>query len=500
MSEETRSRQAATSARWWMPLPYTLGRGDEDVRVISRSAFGVYVQLLLSAHARGTIDHMPFVNHHDGLGTIGVVAMREGDLAGGESVREDVDDLIDAGYVTIDETARAIRLHRGLEASRATLDPSPMQPQVTVNARASSPAIHTVNQVETPKKRRARATSLTPSHAATLRNARWYFDHRTTRPRGPWKDAPAGMTFDAWLSTPDGERWSTEKGLHVASTATVGAEAGVAEVAVATPATDDGNALHTTVATPATASVANVGNALQRLGNALQRPPSLTLSPSENTEEKDQTTPCNARVGESVATPDVAEVCNALQKSATPRVATRTILVASEAPITATEFNVAVRERLGARIRPLGLMELEQFGMALEHVSARWSEQAGETVSRDHWIAFIAWLDKGGDEGRGGLSWWKQGKPSLGWLLRGSNLADKFDEAMDWWPERRKRLAALNAPKAPAAARADAATTATISDEDRAAAVAVATKGAAEFRARFGKGRSLAMPHTTETR
>lgn len=484
-----------------MPVPYTIGRGDEDVRVISRSAFGVYVQLLLSAHARGTIDHVPFVNHHDGLGTVGVVAIREGDLPGGESVREDVEDLIDAGYVTLDETLRVIRLHRGLEACRAIVETSPTQTQDA--PRTPNTTTTTEAKVDAPKKRRARSAGVAPSHAATLRNARWYFEHRDTRPRGPWKDAPAGMSFEAWLSTRDGVTWSSERGINAASTADATPSV-ASDVAVATPASDVCNALPEIVATPATSSVADSGNALQTPGNALQRPPSLTLSPSENKEENTKQQRArevgNALQQTEAATPATSSVANSgnaatatLQRQ---RVATPTT---SPAPITATEFDAAVRERLGARIRPLGLMELDQFGMALEHVSERWSEQAREPVSREHWMAFVAWLDKGGDEGRGGLSWWKQGKPSLGWLLRGSNLADKFDEAMDWWPERRKRLAAQNAPKATVAARADA-SVATISEQERAAAQAVAIKGAAEFRARFGKGRAPAMAHTTETR
>ena len=339
--------------------------------------------------------------------------------------------------------------------------PGPAAPRAAAKT-ASAPAPKAANG--------ARSTS--PADA--LRNARWYFKRRS---RAPWKDVPADVTFEAWLASPEGVAWRAARGLDAPTAATVAElPEGVASVAVAP--------LQTVAATPATATAATVegvadrcetvaatalqtvaevrngvaatvGNGVAEVRNAVAGPPSPTPSPSEKTEKKDQTNQTSdAREGGGGGVHDLSATAgngvaatvgngNASQRHTVAATATATATATprnGNAPISATELDALIRKHLGNRVRPLRLMEIEAFDHLMEFVSERWSEANREPVTAAHWHAFVAWLDKGGDDGMGGLSWWKQGKPPMSWLMRETNLADKFDEAMSWWPSRRKHL------------------------------------------------------------
>jgi len=348
-----------------------------------------------------------------------------------------------------------------------------------VRCEPSSPA-------PTPRPRVAAKTTTEPAPRATsvarckspadvLRNARWYFKRRS---RAPWKDVPADVTFEAWLASPEGVAWQVARGLDLPTSATVTAPpegvAGVAEAPAPTVAEDAPAPLPTVAATVATATAATVEGVADRcetvaatalqtvaevrngvaatVGNGVAGSPSLTLSPSEKTEKKDQTNQTSdAREGgvvglvaspataatATVATPRNGNGGNASQRPpvATPR--------NGNAPLTAVEFNDLARKTLGTRFEPLRLEDFEALDFLIGMVSERWGEANNETVTVAHWRAFIAWLDKGGDTGQGGLSWWSKGSPYLSFFVKGSNLHRYFDMAMSWWPARRKHLDAV---------------------------------------------------------
>jgi len=90
----------------WVPVVTSL-ESDPRLRVVSRAARGVLLHLLLRADALGAI---PYVNHHDGPGTIGVIAWAERDGDPGLAVASEVQQLVAVGLLRLDDAARVLTL------------------------------------------------------------------------------------------------------------------------------------------------------------------------------------------------------------------------------------------------------------------------------------------------------------------------------------------------------------------------------------------------------
>lgn len=158
---------------WWVPFPLDF-LSDPRVQVLPLSAQGVLTRLVLQA--RGG-DVLPYVNHHDALGTVAVIALREGAPADARaSVGDEVDRLRDAGLLTWDDAARTLSLHLSAAA--------PPRP------RGASPVVRTK-----PSDHAERATSRADRH---------YFARRQRQ----WRDVPADVTWEAWLASPEGVAWT----------------------------------------------------------------------------------------------------------------------------------------------------------------------------------------------------------------------------------------------------------------------------------------------------
>ena len=163
---------------WWVPFPFDF-LADPRVKVLSLAARGVLASLIVQA--RGG-DRVPYVNHHDAVGTVAVIALREGAPADAQAaVGAEVDALRRADLLSWDDTARELRLHLTAAAPPRA---RPAEPTTSPRATRTKPS-------DDPAR-------------STLRTHQFYFRKRLRQ----WRDVPEGVTWEAWFATPEGQAWS----------------------------------------------------------------------------------------------------------------------------------------------------------------------------------------------------------------------------------------------------------------------------------------------------
>lgn len=348
---------------WWVQFPLDF-LSDPRVQVLPLSAQGLLTRLILHGLKRGG-NVIPYVNHHDALGTVAVIGLREGAPADAEaSVGDDFRKMADAGLLSWDDDARELRTHLSSASPPRARGADPMP----VRTKPSDEA--------------ARVTSRADQH---------YFEKRQRF----WKHVPAGVTWEAWLASAEGQSWLTRpRGRGVAT----------AQRPATAPATP--------LATPP----------CNTAGNAPATPlPSHTL-PSEKDREKETShtelqrlaTPPATATQQGVAT-EVATEGEAGGR-ATPRAGTFDLLGLAAGEVMAV-LRARCRRRLtlsgeGALLGPLQRLVSE--------LSAHDGWGLGDYEVLGDWIA------------AGGLGWWTQGRPSLSYLLRPGMLAKHLEDARDW--------------------------------------------------------------------
>jgi len=120
-----------------------------------------------------------------------------------------------------------------------------------------------------PVKRRDDVVEGYAVNRGTLRAARSYFTHRASKPRKPWTDVPATVTWEAWLASEAGHTWLANVGERVLGG--VAATPGVLPQQTTPVAATTSTGVATVAATPR--------NDPQHPGNTPQHPP-LPHTPS----------------------------------------------------------------------------------------------------------------------------------------------------------------------------------------------------------------------------
>lgn len=170
-----------TSAYWNFAALEGL-RADARTRILSRSAFGMLMRLVLEARGDATVS---FLNHHDAVTSVAAYDLRECDTSdGGSGARAAVQELVDAGFLVLDDAARVIHLDLHEGALARTTPSSVVSAEVITAPRAPR-----------------RPPAWSPERTA-LRKLQWQFRNRV----GPFRAMAldADLTWEVWSATPDG--------------------------------------------------------------------------------------------------------------------------------------------------------------------------------------------------------------------------------------------------------------------------------------------------------
>lgn len=256
-----------------------------------------------------------------------------------------------------------------------------------------------------------------PRRSARYRDARYRFARRERR----WADVPAGVTWEAWLASPEGQAWERGDATRDGGATPCDASRDGAATMAATPC--DGDASQPCDASP---SHSPSSQKTEKEGKETHNTPS-----PERATRDGGATPCDAS-RDGAATPP-------------PPLSPAPAPVVSCPTVEATGVD-AERALLALRTRAPKALSWSHDSATL----AAWQRAVRDLDGHIPTLTLASYELAGDWLAAGGLGWWSQGRPSLAYLLRPGVLARLLDDAAEWGRAARPKITHGRGPNADA--------------------------------------------------